>query len=158
MSVCELVEEIKELANFVEFERTLENKNKAEKKFAEMLKKNTMPYYSAYYSDYMGDDIDELRVIIIDSEGNEHECPQEIDEKYACGHIKPHYEKGRGVTDFVVELIKEGVIPVEFKIIENVREAINRERVYRDYKELVGNITIEHLRIIKQYLLEKLQQ
>ena len=90
MSVCELVEEIKELANFVEFERTLENKNKAE--------------------------------------------------------------------DFVVELIKEGVIPVEFKIIKNVREAINRERVHRDYKELVGNITIEHLRIIKQYLLEKLQQ
>lgn len=158
MSFVGIVEEIKELVNFVEFERVLENKNKAEKKFAEMLKKNTMPYYSAYYSDYMGDDISEMKIIIIDSKGNEHECPQEINEKYACRHMKPHYEKGMGVTDFMIQLIGKGIMPKEFKIIERVREEINRERVYKDYEELIGNITIEHLKIVKQYLLKKLQQ
>ena len=153
-----ILKEIKELSGFVEFERVLKNRSRAEREFAEMLERNTMPYYSAYYSDYMGDDISELKIIIIDSEGNEHECPQEIDEKYACRHIKPHYEKGMGVTDFIVELIKEGIIPVEFKIIEKVKEEINRESVLREENILAGNITIEHLGIVKQYLLKKLQQ
>ncbi|RLB79476.1 MAG: hypothetical protein DRH17_13730 [Deltaproteobacteria bacterium] len=158
MSVYELVEEIKELANFVEYEKILENRCKAEKKFAEMLERNTMPYYSAYYSDYLGDDISEMRIVIIDENGNEHECPQEVSERYACRHIKPHYEKGTGIADFIVELIKEGIIPVEFKIIEKVREEINRESVLREENILAGNITIEHLKIVKQHLLEKLSQ
>ena len=158
MSVYELVKEIRELANFVESERVLENKNKAEKKFAEMLKENTVPHYSAYYSDYMGDDISELEITVIDENGNEHKCPQEIDEKYACSHIKPYYKRGMGITDFVVELIREGIIPREFRIVERTREEINRESVLREENILTGNITIEHLRIIKQYLLKRLQQ
>ncbi len=154
----EIIREIRELASFVELEKILENKNKAEREFAEMLRNNVEPYYSAYYSDYMGDDISEMRIVIIDENGNEHECPQRVSERYANMHMKPYDEEGTGVADFMIQLIGKGIIPKEFKIIERVREEINRDRTYRDYKELIGNITIEHFEIIRQYLLEKLQQ
>ena len=158
MSVYELVEEIKELANFVEFEKVLKSRSKAEREFTEMLRRNVEPYFSAYYSDYLGDDVSEMEIIIVDDKGNEYKCPQRISGRYANRHIKPYDEDGVGITDFMIELIGKGIIPKEFRIINRTREEINRDRVYKDYEEVVGNITIEHLGIVKQYLLKKLQQ
>ena len=154
----EIVKEIKELANFIEYEKILGNRSKAERKFMEMLRNNVEPYYSAYYSDYLGDDVSEMEIIIIDENGNGHKCPQRVSERYANRHIKPYDEDGVGITDFMIQLIRNGVVPKEFKIIKRTREEINRDRIYRDYKEMVGNITLEHFGIIKQYLLKKLQQ
>ena len=158
MSFEGILKEIKELSGFVEFERVLKNRSRAEREFAEMLERNVEPYYDAYYSDYLGDDISEMRIVIIDENGNEHECPQRVSERYANRHMEPYDEDGVGITDFMIELIGKGIIPKEFRIINRTREEINRDRVYKDYEEVVGNITIEHLGIVKQYLLKRLQQ
>ena len=152
----EIIKEIKELANLVEVEKNLKAKNKAEKRLLEMIRENKKPYYTAYYSNYFGDDIHSLEIIIYDEKGNEYKCPQSVSENFACSHTKPHYESGVGIACFLAQLIRSGIAPKEFKIVEKIREEINRERVYRDYRVQVGNITIEHLNAVKQYLLETL--
>jgi len=136
----------------------LKNRSRAERELAEMLERNVEPYYDAYYSDYLGDDISEMKIVIVDKDGKEYECPQRVSERYANRHMKPYDEDGVGITDFMIQLIRNGIVPKEFKIVERTREEINRDRVYKDYEEVVGNITIEHLGIVKQYLLKRLQQ
>ena len=152
----EILEEIRELSNFVEWKKRMEEQEEAEKEFAEMLRNNTMPYYSAYYSDYLGDDIDEVKVFIIDEKNEIHEVPQKINERYACQHIKPHIEDGVGVTDFVIGLIRKGILPKKFRIIYKTWEEINRENTEHTYSELEGNFTHEHFEIIKNYLYSRL--
>ena len=153
-----VLDEIRMLANFVELENKLKNTSKAQRKFAEMLKDNVVPYYSAYYSDYMGDDINELKIVIIDDKGEQYECPQEVSKRYACTHVKPYEESGMGITDFIIQLIKDGIVPERFKVVERVHEEINREDIYEDYNEYEGYITLEHFEIIKQHLIKQLQQ
>ena len=151
--VEEILEEIRELSNFVEWKKRMEEQEEAEKEFAEMLRNNTMPYYSAYYSDYLGDDINELKIIIIDSKNEEYECPQKTIERWAANHIEDYEEEGMGITDFTIELIRNGVLPKKFKIIKRTWEEVNREKTKKEYGELEGNLTLEHFEIIKNYLL-----
>ena len=152
----EIVEEIRKLAKFVELDRKIEEKRKAEAEFTEWLRENRVPRRTGYYSDYLGDDTYEEAVIIFDEEGGMYSCPQKVHLSWASNHIEDHYEEGKGVTDFIIELISKGITPVKFRIIEKSIEEINREIPSTEYRELEGTITEEHLKIIKEYLLREL--
>ena len=130
-----VIEEIMDLAHFVNFLRQKEKERESESVIKRLIEENETPHLWSLTSAWVHN-IDELRFTVVTSDGEEIECPQDLN------HEDLKYGKtqhtGIGVAEFLANLIKEGKEIKEIKVyIEDTHDQPNDYRnrhIVKDYK------------------------
>ena len=115
-------------------ERKKEREKEAQQYFIKLIEKNVKPYLRKYewrggfeYETYL------LEIILYDENGNEFECPKDI-ERYTAWGGEQHREKGMTILEFISDLISKGITPQKFYVRE-LYEDTNTEKYYsREYE------------------------
>jgi len=145
-------EEIKGLANFVNFVRQKEKERESESVIKSLIEKNETPHLWSLTSGWVHN-IDELRFTVVTSDGEEIKCPQDLN------HEDLKYGKtqhtGIGVAEFLAGLIKEGKEIKEIKVY--MEDTHDQPNDYRN-RYIVKNYQAPFSPVLKDTLVKVLKK